>query len=116
MTTTITLSGNVTKSEAAILRALSRAYAEDTHSKFRILENSTPTNDGAIDEPFAIVAGREHEYVIHAGQCGCLAGQNHYPACKHRAAAYDKLGMMDHLISGFYSRVQFATSDSPAAA
>lgn len=87
------LKGGETKAEAAVLRALARAYAEGTHGKFEFLGKAC-----------GIVAGNGGgSYLAMVGDCTCLSGRNGQ-MCKHRAAYADLTGQMDALVPDFYAR------------
>jgi hypothetical protein len=104
MATVGTLKGGVNRHEAAVLRALARAYAEGTHGKLgRAVSCAGVTgcrcqgNDGKT-------------YIVGFGPslatCSCDAGRNGM-TCKHLVSAADKLGMLDRLVPDFYNRFVF---------
>ncbi len=78
-------------------RALARAYADGTHTRFQFIES-----DGRNLEALYVSETGAFYFVTAAG-CSCAAGKNKM-ICKHVAAALDIAGMLDAYIPQIYSR------------
>jgi len=78
-------------------RALARAYADGTHTRFQFIES-----DGRTLEALYISETGAFYFVTAAG-CSCAGGRAKM-LCKHFVSAFDIAGMLDQLIPQIYDR------------